>query len=122
MMLLRRLNKKYFECNYACIIVACWPQIKGCSRCHKNIFKIGVKSICVFHFRVSSQLDDLKGDLTEQVSFRTETCEPDPPATPKLSTRTKTSLLLKWNVSVYCNISSQFSKVFIVNTVLYVCA
>ena len=53
---------------------------------------------------MSSLLDDLKGDLTEQVSFRTESCEPDPPAAPKLSTRTKTSLLLKWNVSV-CNIS-----------------
>ena len=64
-----------------------------------------LKSICVFNFRVSSLLDDLKGDLTEQVSFRTESCEPDPPATPKLSTRTKTSLLLKWNVGVFCNIS-----------------
>ena len=56
------------------------------------------KSWHVF-FRVSSILDDLRGDLTEQVSFRTECCEPDPPAPPKFSTRTKTSLLLKWNVS-----------------------
>ncbi len=49
---------------------------------------------------MSSILDDLKGDLTEQVGFRTESCEPDPPTPPKLSTRTKTSLLLKWNVSL----------------------
>ncbi len=51
-------------------------------------------------FRVSSILDDLRGDLTEPVSFKTECCEPDPPSAPKLSSRTKTSLLLKWNVSI----------------------
>ena len=50
--------------------------------------------------RVCSLLDDLKGEQTEAVSFKTEACEAEPPQLPKLSNRTRTSLLLKWNVSI----------------------
>jgi predicted phage tail protein len=52
-----------------------------------------------YHLKVSSLLDDLHGELTDPVSFRTMSCEPDPPSAPKLSSRTKTSLLLKWNTT-----------------------
>lgn len=43
--------------------------------------------------------EELKGVYTDPVSFRTIMCEPDRPQPPKLSSKTKTSLSLKWNVS-----------------------
>ena len=66
---------------------------------HVAVFVRVSMCVCVCVGRVSSILDDLKGDPTEPVSFKTECCEPDTPQMPKLGSRTKTSLLLKWNVS-----------------------
>lgn len=51
-------------------------------------------------FRVCTLLDDVKGNQTEPVSFKTKACEPDHPPLPKLSSKNKTSITLKWNVSI----------------------
>jgi len=58
-----------------------------------------LKPAIEYHLRVSSLLDDLKGELTKAVSFKTLTCEPDCPSPPKLATRSKTSLQLKWSAT-----------------------
>ncbi|XP_023930352.1 fibronectin type-III domain-containing protein 3a-like isoform X1 [Lingula anatina] len=63
-----------------------------------------------YFVRISSLLDDLKGEPTTPVNFRTSVCEPETPEKPKLSGRTKTSITLKWNavndngakISSYC--------------------
>ena len=49
--------------------------------------------------RVICLLDDLRGDSTSPVSFKTLCCEPDAPQPPKLGNKTKTLLQLKWSVS-----------------------
>uniref|UniRef100_A0A8C0GNC4 Fibronectin type-III domain-containing protein n=1 Tax=Chelonoidis abingdonii TaxID=106734 RepID=A0A8C0GNC4_CHEAB len=41
----------------------------------------------------------IKESVSELVSFTTESCEPDPPAAPKLINRTKNSLSLQWKSS-----------------------
>ena len=38
-----------------------------------------------------------KGGVSDTVSFVTNACEPDQPVAPKLITRSKTSIQLKWN-------------------------
>jgi len=48
-------------------------------------------------------LDEIVGDATEAVKFSTLVAEPDQPAPPRLQSKTKTSLQLKWNVS-HCTI------------------
>ena len=40
---------------------------------------------------------NLKGGVSDTVSFVTAPCEPDQPVAPKLVTRSKTSIQLKWN-------------------------
>ncbi|ELT87402.1 hypothetical protein CAPTEDRAFT_151424 [Capitella teleta] len=52
-----------------------------------------------YHLKVCCILDDLKGEATEPVVFKTGTCEPDPPQPVKLHNRTKTSLTLRWNAT-----------------------
>ncbi|KAK3095390.1 hypothetical protein FSP39_014126 [Pinctada imbricata] len=52
-----------------------------------------------YHLRVYTSLDDLKGNTTDAVKFTTTSCEPDPPPPPKLSSKTKTSITLKWNTA-----------------------
>ncbi|XP_076253735.1 fibronectin type-III domain-containing protein 3A-like isoform X2 [Rhynchophorus ferrugineus] len=42
-------------------------------------------------------LDELQGYATEPVKFTTPSCEPDQPQPPKLGTKTKNSLQLRWN-------------------------
>ncbi|XP_074657829.1 fibronectin type-III domain-containing protein 3A-like isoform X1 [Tubulanus polymorphus] len=59
-----------------------------------------LKPATEFHLRVCSLLEDMKGDLTESVSFKTQACEPETPSQPKLVSRTKTTLLLKWSACV----------------------
>ena len=45
-------------------------------------------------------LDEVHGDATEAVKFTTLIAEPEQPMPPRLqSSKTKTSLHLKWNVS-----------------------
>lgn len=41
--------------------------------------------------------DALRGGASDTVSFVTKSCEPDRPAPPKLVSRTKTSVSLRWN-------------------------
>ena len=41
--------------------------------------------------------DNLRGGASDTVSFVTKSCEPDKPAPPKLVSRNKTSLSLRWN-------------------------
>ncbi|XP_070212952.1 fibronectin type-III domain-containing protein 3a-like [Littorina saxatilis] len=61
-----------------------------------------------YHLKVSALLsDELKGALTEPVSFRTQSCEPERPQPPKLMNKTKTSLMLKWNAT--CENGSKIS-------------
>ncbi|XP_064639547.1 fibronectin type-III domain-containing protein 3A-like isoform X2 [Lineus longissimus] len=58
-----------------------------------------LKPATEYHLRVSALLDDIKGDTTESVSFKTKACEPDAPSQPKLASRTKTMLQLKWSAT-----------------------
>ncbi|KAK6195777.1 hypothetical protein SNE40_001134 [Patella caerulea] len=54
-----------------------------------------------YFLRVCTVLnDDLRGSLTEPITFRTASCEPDSPQPPKLVSRTKTSIMLKWNAAI----------------------
>ncbi|CAG5129287.1 unnamed protein product, partial [Candidula unifasciata] len=75
-----------------------------------------LKPATEYHLKVCAVLtDDLKGALTEPVSFQTLPCEPEPPQPPKLISKTKTSLSLKWNatcdngskITAYCLESDQ---------------
>ncbi|XP_059588743.1 fibronectin type-III domain-containing protein 3a isoform X3 [Alligator mississippiensis] len=52
-----------------------------------------------YHARVSVTSSSIKESVSELVSFTTESCEPDPPAAPKLINRTKNSLSLQWKSS-----------------------
>ncbi|XP_074863783.1 fibronectin type-III domain-containing protein 3a-like isoform X2 [Carettochelys insculpta] len=52
-----------------------------------------------YHVRVSATSSSIKESVSELVSFTTESCEPDPPAAPKLINRTKNSLSLQWKSS-----------------------
>ncbi|XP_069468994.1 fibronectin type-III domain-containing protein 3a-like isoform X2 [Ambystoma mexicanum] len=52
-----------------------------------------------YHVRVSARCSSMEGSFTEMITFKTESCEPDPPAPPKLLNRTKNSLNLQWKAS-----------------------
>ncbi|XP_049774284.1 fibronectin type-III domain-containing protein 3A isoform X1 [Schistocerca cancellata] len=49
-------------------------------------------SVCV-----AVSLDDLKGSVSIPTTFRTPPCEPEQPLPPKLISRSRTSLLLRWS-------------------------
>lgn len=49
-------------------------------------------------FRVLCLLEDLRGDATDPISFKTPSCEPDAPSPPKLHAQTVNCITLKWNV------------------------
>uniref|UniRef100_A0A8C6YGD4 Fibronectin type-III domain-containing protein n=1 Tax=Naja naja TaxID=35670 RepID=A0A8C6YGD4_NAJNA len=51
-----------------------------------------------YHVRVSALGHSTKESVSELVSFTTESCEPDPPAAPKVVNKTKNSLTLQWKV------------------------
>lgn len=46
---------------------------------------------------IQAHLDDIRGSPSQSVEFRTSSCEPDTPQPPKLVSRTKNALVLKWN-------------------------
>lgn len=50
-----------------------------------------------YHIRIHAMTESLRGGASDTVSFTTKSCEPDKPAPPKLISRTKTSISLKWN-------------------------
>ncbi|OCT67664.1 fibronectin type III domain containing 3C L homeolog isoform X1 [Xenopus laevis] len=52
-----------------------------------------------YHVRVSATCPPLEGSISELVSFTTESCEPEPPAPPKLSNRSRNCLNLQWKAS-----------------------
>ncbi|KAL7979992.1 hypothetical protein Chor_004461 [Crotalus horridus] len=52
-----------------------------------------------YHVRVSASGHSTKESVSELVSFTTESCEPDPPAAPKVVNKTKNSLTLQWKCS-----------------------
>ncbi|XP_053129615.1 fibronectin type-III domain-containing protein 3A [Hemicordylus capensis] len=52
-----------------------------------------------YHVRVSASSSSIKEMVSELVSFTTESCEPDPPAAPKVVSKTKNSLNLQWKSS-----------------------
>ncbi|BFZ00266.1 hypothetical protein BsWGS_03305 [Bradybaena similaris] len=59
-----------------------------------------LKPATEYHLKVCAMLtEEVKGALAEPVSFRTLPCEPDTPQPPKLISKTKTSMLLKWNAT-----------------------
>ncbi|KAK7478993.1 hypothetical protein BaRGS_00029754 [Batillaria attramentaria] len=67
-----------------------------------------LKPALEYHLKVCALIsEELKGNLTEPVSFRTALCEPDRPQPPKLMNKTKTSLMLKWNAT--CENGSKIS-------------
>ncbi|XP_044283144.1 fibronectin type-III domain-containing protein 3A isoform X1 [Varanus komodoensis] len=49
-----------------------------------------------YHVRVSASSSSTKEVVSELASFTTESCEPDPPAAPKVVNKTKNSLNLQW--------------------------
>ncbi|XP_063793590.1 fibronectin type-III domain-containing protein 3A-like isoform X1 [Pseudophryne corroboree] len=49
--------------------------------------------------RVSATCPPLEGSISEFVSFTTESCEPDTPAPPKLTNRSRNCLNLQWKAS-----------------------
>ncbi|XP_059833323.1 fibronectin type-III domain-containing protein 3A-like [Hypanus sabinus] len=49
-----------------------------------------------YHVRVSAMCNSVKGSASEPTSFTTAIIEPDCPAPPKLTSRTKNSLSLQW--------------------------
>ncbi|XP_013921450.1 PREDICTED: fibronectin type-III domain-containing protein 3A-like [Thamnophis sirtalis] len=51
-----------------------------------------------YHVRVSASGHSTKESVSELVSFTTQSCEPDPPAAPKVVNKTKNSLTLQWKV------------------------
>ncbi|KAL3846896.1 hypothetical protein ACJMK2_017848 [Sinanodonta woodiana] len=57
-----------------------------------------LKPATEFHLRVCALLDDLRGNPTDPISFKTLPCEPDPPQPPKLIQKTKTTLMMKWGL------------------------
>ncbi|GFT38687.1 fibronectin type-III domain-containing protein 3A [Nephila pilipes] len=50
--------------------------------------------------QVQAKLNKLIGNPSESASFKTLCSKPDPPLPPKLQSRTKTSISLKWNAAV----------------------
>ncbi|KAM6427160.1 fibronectin type-III domain-containing protein 3A isoform 1-T2 [Liasis olivaceus] len=52
-----------------------------------------------YHVRVLASGHSTKESVSELVSFTTESCEPDPPAAPKVVNKTKNSLTLQWKSS-----------------------
>ncbi|XP_042335711.1 fibronectin type-III domain-containing protein 3A isoform X3 [Sceloporus undulatus] len=52
-----------------------------------------------YHVRVSASSSSTKETVSELASFTTESCEPDPPAAPKVVNKTKNSLNLQWKSS-----------------------
>jgi len=55
--------------------------------------------VCYGAGRICCVLDEIFGNGTEAVKFTTLVAEPDQPMPPRLQSKTKTSLQLKWNVS-----------------------
>ncbi|KAM8954041.1 fibronectin type-III domain-containing protein 3A-like [Pelodytes ibericus] len=49
-----------------------------------------------YHVRVSATCPVLEGSVSELVSFTTQSCEPDIPAPPRLTNRSRTYLSLQW--------------------------
>ncbi|KAL8559262.1 hypothetical protein ACOMHN_040386 [Nucella lapillus] len=67
-----------------------------------------LKPALEYHLRVSALLsEELKGALTDPVSFCTSSCEPERPQPPKLMNKAKASLQLKWNAT--CENGSKIS-------------
>jgi len=58
--------------------------------------------------RICCVLDEILGDATEAVKFTTVVAEPDQPMPPRLQSKTKTSLQLKWNVSFVLKLSKMY--------------
>lgn len=52
-------------------------------------------------FRLSAILDDVTGNFTEPVEFETRSAPPDAPLSPKLCSKGKAAISLKWNVRYY---------------------
>ena len=65
----------------------------------KDCYLTDLRPHTEYHIRVHAVLKslNLKGGASDTVSFVTLACEPDQPAQPKLVTRSKTSIQLKWN-------------------------
>ncbi|KAM4700948.1 fibronectin type-III domain-containing protein 3A isoform 1-T1 [Discoglossus pictus] len=52
-----------------------------------------------YHARVQAEVNSVKGNPTETVSFTTTSCEPETPNPPRITNRTKNSLSLQWKAS-----------------------
>ena len=65
----------------------------------KDCYLTDLRPHTEYHIRVHAVLKslNLKGGASDTVSFVTSACEPDQPVAPKLVTRSKTSIQLKWN-------------------------
>ena len=65
----------------------------------KDCYLTDLRPHTEYHIRVHAVLKsmNLKGGASDTVSFVTLACEPDQPVAPKLVTRSKTSIQLKWN-------------------------
>lgn len=53
-----------------------------------------------YHVCLAAHLDDVHGETTDPVLFKTPPREPDAPATPKVLAKSKNSLQLRWNAPI----------------------
>ena len=69
---------------------------------HQNLklFVIIVKPIFKINFRLRAVKESIKGPFSTEVCVVTDAAAPSTPDVPHLSNKTKTSLLLKWTVSL----------------------
>ena len=65
----------------------------------KDCYLTDLRPNTEYHIRVHAVLKslNLKGGSSDTVTFVTHACEPDQPVAPKLVTRSKTSIQVKWN-------------------------
>uniref|UniRef100_A0A8C5F7U9 Fibronectin type III domain containing 3Ba n=1 Tax=Gadus morhua TaxID=8049 RepID=A0A8C5F7U9_GADMO len=60
-----------------------------------------------YHIRVSALYNTVRGSCSDAAAFKTQSSVPDPPFSPKLSHRTKSTLTLQWKTLMF---SSALSK------------
>ncbi|CAL1288525.1 unnamed protein product [Larinioides sclopetarius] len=59
-----------------------------------------LKPATSYSAQIQAKLNKLSGNPSESSTFKTLCCKPDAPQPPKLQSRTKTSISLKWNAAV----------------------
>ncbi|KAG8187970.1 hypothetical protein JTE90_025738 [Oedothorax gibbosus] len=75
------------------------PQIAYCGKETKFELK-ELKPATSYNIKIQAKFNNLTGNPSENASFKTLNFKPDVPQPPKLMSRTKTTIQLKWNAAV----------------------